>query len=1388
MELLAGLNRDVSPLKLKDGEWRDARNMVMARTGRGLSNEEGFEVHALSEDAATYGTIIGIIPTNNGYVQFNKHVNGLCVISVIRDNVPTVIIQDSILGFKTTNPIRGVYQYNYAGELVIAWWEGLATDANVPRILNVDCLPFELNVDKSLVNDEDIILLNQFSVTNNAAIDLLAVMNGGGAITTGVYYVTIAYKYPDGSRTNFFEISNQISIIDEASTEPYIYIDGAPADSTTGKAIKLQFNNLDTRYSKLCVGIISKIGGVISTQLVAELDINDQTTLTWVYNGTQLITDIDSAEILVPYITYDRVQTGVLHEDKLYQANLRGTKAPDIQQYVNNIKVNWAYVDELEISSYAGSYKNPLNVFYFRTWRSFAVYALYLIVHMTDGSKWAYHIPGRVKRTDFDFGDAVVGAEDLTLDALVTAGVTNADVVHAEEYFPDTKYYQLFDTADTDGLMGYWANNNESYADVSCNDIKNCAGAVIGTLRNTPVRHHRFPSTKTLTDLYGDIFTTEELPVMMRWDLTSYTNEASFPTPPIGFGVFDLTVDNTNGAGAFDTIPLLGVTQKHYVFSELTAVTIRYFIDVSDIDDYHIFQIRKFDPVTSTYETIFEDVVDLDIADSNADVLLDGSVEYTFQAGEVLVVSSNYSTDFSPEDTPDVDTTSYVSVSSRNPSDFPTSRKLLALTLDDFCIPSDLRGDIVSYELGYAERTSVNNLVFDQDVIEYYDASRTFRAHPFDSLISRQNPGTDFIRTYYKFSGTSPFVYTTRTINNELARVLRSQYIPTNVSLPIDNENREELLYGVLGKGLTGATLATDYYADAYYLADFIRVVDDVYMDYMNQDIVRTGLRFVYDAVPATIYGGDNFLSIYGVLTSRSLADDTEVQPNDADQRLRNLRALLYPVESIANIGLRHSAAGNYYYPHDADYDNEFDPTDETVEPIINQTTNGLLYNTDYSSVNNIQPIVIVSCHDECSTADTIYFPHRIHRTVGTGREEYNHGWRVMVSNNYYEMPKNRGEIWKLSSMDDILIIQHLYGLFVAKNRDILEVASGTEIALGRGDLFTSEPNEIIPDEGGYIGCKSHWAAFVCKVGYVVVDGSSENRGKIFVYDGKVNEISAVTNEDGAFMMRNFFRANTYMTGDDNPFTVSGWAAAYDDKYNRLIFTKHLLVASTGNSRLTGFNNYTISFSIDRQRWVAFHDYAPNILFYNRNGLYSVFNNVLGLVYEHNIADRYGFYYNDEEDGDPIPAYVDAAVVADYRIAKHFVAISWITVVENSAGKILFDPTVTQFMIYTDDMCSGLITLTKKTGLIPGGTKIANNEYTWCFHNFRDKTIARDTVTINDDGTINTANLNSAKTFFKSSKFVGKFAIVRLQTDNIAQYSVTIEDVNAILRKSIKNV
>ena len=65
-----------------------------------------------------------------------------------------------------------------------------------------------------------------------------------------------------------------------------------------------------------------------------------------------------------------------------------------------------------------------------------------------------------------------------------------------------------------------------------------------------------------------------------------------------------------------------------------------------------------------------------------------------------------------------------------------------------------------------------------------------------------------------------------------------------------------------------------------------------------------------------------------------------------------------------------------------------------------------------------------------------------------------------------------------------------------------------------------------------------------------------------------------------------------------------------------------------------------------------------------------------------------------------------------------------------------------------------------------------------------DKSINKDHFIINEDGTINLSNLNNNTLFFKKSKFINNFIVVRLQYDNIEQYGIDIKFLNVTATKS----
>jgi hypothetical protein len=1399
-----GLNMDDHPDDLQVGEWTKARNVISIN--RRLRNERGTDIVTSSYE----GRIIGIIPTDDGYIEFradDESVSQIVRYIKLTDSYQT-IISDTLLDFSTTNPVRGVFHRNFAGQLIIAWWEGCDNSANVPRLLNIDCMPFTLTETYQFVNAEDVELLRLFPIINNCKTDLIKVLDSGGLLTTGVYYVYIAYELGDGSRTSFFGGTNPISIFDEHTKEEFYQIDGATAGTASNKSIKVEFSNIDQRFKSIAVAIVSKIGGVVSAKLVSRIRIIS-VEQTFIYTGAEFINDLDLSEVIVPIQTYDRIHTGTVHESLLYTMNVRTEGQPAIQKYVNNVKLKWTAVDQLDINSYEGSFKNPNNIFYFRNWRSFAVYAFYLIVHMHSGQKWAYHIPGRVYGAVTPEGGPQTVELD-TIENMVDDGTTDTNIIEANRNFGDKRYYQIFDTSNVDGTLGMWYNLDEFYEDTDCNDIVDACGEeeeVIGSLRNLEVRHHRMPSIARLNELLGDsLVASADLPVFYSFDMATSDFDHDGGLSPFGHMDWSLDGDNTAGYGYFD-VP------GRFVFTKDCTVIIKFNLSFSNIDDQFSLDvglIRQEGGIAEyDYIHLFQHNIDLNLLENNETYDTgEQSITVNAKVNDRLYCDVAYETGLGGGQAAFEEDESHFEVYLFDPEAYPTSRNIIGIKIEDLCIPAQYRDDIIGYELGYAERTPNNQVVFDQDVIKY-NSGGFFKAHPFDSLLNKTSSQTDFINIYYEMSGLHPTVYSTRVISNVLLEVANPRYIPTNVSEPTDNIDKEEHYRANLIDIIVvppSEEPPNIYYYDALYLVDFLRILDNVYANRYQQAIVRTG--FVYDYTEITagdkvIYGGDNFISLYGVLIAPSPSNDLD---EDHDlYRLKNLEAMIYPVESIANIGLRHSLSANYYFPHDYDYDNIIDP-DPDVEPTIRQTTNGMLYNSDYSSVNNLELQLVVKCQIDCSDRDITRFPTRIHRSISSNREEYTPGWRTFLVNDYYEMPKDKGYGWVLNSADRYLYIQLRQALFVADASDIV-LSGSTQAIIGRGDLFNRAPIEVIPIGGGYIGCGSQWATFISPVGYVVLDASTLNRGRVFIVSGVTpKDISAVKVDN---FMRDYLPHYASFDESDNPFIGQGHTACYDHEHKRILISKHNELIPSLNIHFSGFLTFTMSFDVAKERWIGFHDYCPNIYFTNRHGVYSVYNQQIveiedepttvpiGRVYRLNHG-THGRYHTNIPDNsyDPVPSYVDfidkmpadlAKLAQQHQTTSTILDIAvWKTVVYGLLDKIKDTDTITHIMIYNDHQCTGLLTLVNRANLVSKANEIRNDEGTWHFDNIRDAVVDRNAEFMTADGYVVGANMNMNKPFFKRAMIIGDYALVRMVYDNLTDYIIEFHNISITRTKSLR--
>jgi len=178
---------------------------------------------------------------------------------------------------------------------------------------------------------------------------------------------------------------------------------------------------------------------------------------------------------------------------------------------------------------------------------------------------------------------------------------------------------------------------------------------------------------------------------------------------------------------------------------------------------------------------------------------------------------------------------------------------------------------------------------------------------------------------------------------------------------------------------------------------------------------------------PQGIWGGDIFISRYGLAKG--------LKPLD-DQTLSNPEKGVYYhiVESVDNINFRHQdSAQHAYFPmtnantliryvgkEDHDY-THFDK---------------IGYNDNYSAENDIRtgfplPLRIDNQDD---------FPTRTHRSAKNDTTSLIDNYRIFLANQFKDLPKNRGELWKLASFNNLLYFHMQESLFAAKGKQSMLV------------------------------------------------------------------------------------------------------------------------------------------------------------------------------------------------------------------------------------------------------------------------------------------------------------------------------------------------------------
>ena len=409
-------------------------------------------------------------------------------------------------------------------------------------------------------------------------------------------------------------------------------------------------------------------------------------------------------------------------------------------------------------------------------------------------------------------------------------------------------------------------------------------------------------------------------------------------------------------------------------------------------------------------------------------------------------------------------------------------------------------------------------------------------------------------------------------------------------------------------------------------------VLGDDFENYIFEDASgsMSGTGHTVDTHPEGIWGGDTFLCRYGVAKGvRPLDDQTLSIPE---------KAIYYHiVESSDNINFRHQDSGEAaYFP--------LTPATHLIRYVGTEDhdythKDKIGYNDNYSLSNDVRTAFPLPLRVD----DQDDFTTRAHRSAKNDTTSLIDNYRTFLANQFKDLPKNRGELWKLSSFNNLLYFHMEESLFAAKGKQSMQMNDGSEAFVGSGDIFTQDPDEMIQTEGGFAGTQSMYAAITTRFGYFFVDQSSR---KVFLMTDNAQEISNLGMWHW-FLDNLPYELESYgMPGNnfDNPIWGMGYHSIWDPMYKRIILTKRelkptaLFIASYGvvafmgvrwnktkryyeRAPLFGTNwnkiewtdtsyfepsGWTISYYPELSAWGSFHDYVPYIYFNTSKNFYSL--------------------------------------------------------------------------------------------------------------------------------------------------------------------------------------
>lgn len=1351
-----GLDLDNSPHIAQDKSLRYAKNITIDNKGQSYFNERGFdfigelddilENHPTNQHIIPYiysdadnhkYNIIGTIPTNVGVVLFcvvehwnnadksDLQTNDAIIYLNLDDNNPTVkrclYSTSGAFGFSIDRPIHGDYIYNYKENLIITFTEGTDESANETRIINLTDPFYDGNNgdDTAIGYDITVDEVDSFNLIPNVTYpELQLEVKDGGNLKTGAYQIAIKYRLDDGTYTNYSPLSTSLIVCGNYEEDYALGIE-------INKNITISFRNSGIKYKHCRFAIVYITDEAQLSYETDDISISGVST-THIVSDVSYLSTISLDDIFIKNISYIRDNTLVNFNNRLIRGNVKTLDYSKLDSELKEFTEN-----HLDVQLSWNPTPNYINTTR-RYFKSGEVYVLYAGYYDYKGDLVnIHHIPWKENTYNiksFPIGFSAINAHMIPYKSEKISTIISGDW----DIYPPISL-----------------NNPIDEIKKTIND-----GETISSERN---RYF----TLSVTSNVSSVATSKQklLPkgkIKLPNCPITYSNETSQGgLNPSDYTVQVLEITNKTAINQIIGIQCNMVIQKTDMLpKDLTLQLCSYDVTsiVNQIENESEEELGNYYEIP---ESLILNTASINPGDSNYVEIHNNNI-LSFSENEVKYIlfefkisqtaKGNTAPDFSwitdifspiASWEPTYTLSPNINIKANLTGKTDLMNKYISSIVYFFVEHNINNSRIVTQ--GFAMRdTETNNFGKNQTYKNPFGGNNA-RFYTFEYLYNKINSIRGKLKPLYfetdvlKFvkneeldddikvfpakwkgenfdgfdanpneSGTRFLDADINSLTIDTSRATKDvslEYINANIS---SQNNIAGDSYYRIEKGFDGFNKGTDNEEWARgYIADLINNSETLYSDVNNQklQIASNVINIKGSSDVITPLVGDTFI---GYITLRATAPSSDYRYGDAQAKELDSNATVYrwiftvPLESKFNILARFSInnvdKSFKYHSKRGNELREFYQLSYQVDNFINSSVG-----KGYSPVYNENGIETFTYFEEIpGTQD---HPYRIIRSQLQSAENANLNWRLFRSDDYKDMPFNRGEIIALKTDNKNLYIQQTYGLHLLQLRDTLSNTDEGTSYLGTADIFNMEPQEVTYSPSGYIGCQSYFDTHVNVIGYFVIDAVHR---RIFNINGdKVSNMTALN-------ALKWFDGNL-VKDVVNPFKNNGRIWAFNEDTSILY-----LVQNVNNKQ------FTISFSPIANAWISFHDYNPIVGITNRNGLFWFDKHGIYAISKNN----YGRFLKDDSGNQLIKeSYIKFILNDNNSYNKLLNNIAWkdrVDIVNNLLPTVNeFYKTINEILVHNDDQCTGY-KLVKFNDIWYNGTTGVNKVNLWRFNNVND--------------------------------------------------------------------